>query len=183
MERNSPSTANNYTRILSFSWSTRPISLHSLLSGLLTDGCRLNSSEIIFFLFFLFYILLVRRSSRANLITPSQGWGWKQSGSVSRSFSVSACALSRRGKRSTRRWSGLTWMIVYTWQCGNGSCSFVEHQVHPTQASKRWLLPFFVRQPFFQVPFHWSVHQWLKSRLMYIKWPKNILLHYTKVVS
>ena len=61
MERNLPSTANNYTRIFSFSWRSRPISFHSLLSGLLTDGCRLNSSEIIFFLFFFISCLLEDR--------------------------------------------------------------------------------------------------------------------------
>ena len=110
----------------------------------------------LFPLLIFFYILLVRRSSRANLINPSHGCGWKQSGSVSSSFSVSARAPSRRGKRSTRRWSGLTWMIVFIRQCGNGSCSFVEHQVNPTQVCKRWLLPFFVRQPFFPSPF-WLV--------------------------
>ena len=72
----------------------------------------------------------------------------------------------------------LPWSFLNQWTLLT-PCSVVEHEVNQTEACKRCLSQFLVRQQFFQVPSHWSVHQWLKSRLMHIKCPKNILMHYT----
>ena len=38
-------------------------------------------------------------------------------------------------------------------------CNVAEQQGNCNQGCRRWLLPFLVRQPFLQVPSHWSVYQ------------------------